>query len=112
MTKTAVAFAREAETLAPAPVTELRPLRRRLLLAGADPVMLDFAEDDLAVARGAISAIADRLNTVEGALRSSQTRGPDLMALALADGEEDLASLEASLGNLRRRLAQLAGRVR
>jgi hypothetical protein len=110
VTKTAVAYA--VVEAPPAPVTELRPLRRRLLLAGADPVMLDFVEDDLAVARGAIAALADRLNNVEGALRSSQTRGADLMSLARVDAEEDLAGLEGSLGNLRRRLAQLAGRVR
>lgn len=110
MTRTAVAYARLAE--APATVTELRPLRRRLLQAGADPVLLDFVEDDLAVARGAIAVIADRLNSVEVALRSSQTRGADLLALSRADSEEELAGLEASLANLRRRLARLAGHGR
>ena len=108
MTRTAVAFPRVAEAPAPASVTELRPLRRRLLLAGADPVMLDFVEDDLAEARGAIAALADRLNSVEVALRSSQTRGADLLALSRADCEEELGGLEVSLANLRRRLAQLA----
>jgi len=112
VTKTAVAYAITTDAPAPKQLSELWPLRRRLIMAGADPVMLDFVEDDLAVARGAIALVADRLNTLEGALRSSQTRGGELMALALVDNEEQVAELDASLGNLRRRLAQLAGRVR
>jgi hypothetical protein len=87
-------------------------LRRRLGSTAREHVVLDFLEDDLREARGALSAVASYVANVEAALSDAELSPPRLLSLAKGGGPgervDDLAQL---LANMRRRLAQVAARM-
>jgi hypothetical protein len=94
---------------------ELEGLRRRLAGAGGasqDAVILDFLEDELRESRRALGEISDYLDRVRAMLRDPMTARQQLHALASHfRPAQELEYLEATLGRLRRRLAQVSGRL-
>jgi hypothetical protein len=118
LAKGARAVKRAAVALAEAPscgVGELDGLRRRLAGAGTasqGAVLLDFLEDELREARGALGAIDGYVASVGAALADPKAGRRQLLALASTGRPaQEVAYLEATLGRLRRRLAQLSGRL-
>jgi len=87
-------------------------LRRRLGTTAREHVVLDFLEDDLREARGALASVASYLANVEAALSDGEPSQQRLVSLAKGGGPgervDDLAQL---LANVRRRLAQVAARM-
>jgi hypothetical protein len=108
---------------APAPEaapTALRPgaaaveaLRRRLAGTTArDHVVLDFLDDDLREAKGAITSIAAWVARVETALADDAAPQEKLLSLALGGGPIDhIDYLAEVLASARRRVAQVAARM-
>ncbi len=109
MKRTAVAVA-----LAPAhATTAVDSLRRRLAGSTArEHVVLDFLEDDLREARGALAGVTDFLDQVDAALREEAPSPERLAALAGAIGPaERIDYLQTVLVSVRRRLSQVAARM-
>ena len=94
---------------------DLAGLRRRLARAGGgsqEAVLLDFLEDDLAESRRSLAEVREYLSRVEGALRDPRAARHRLLALArYFPAAQELEYLEATLGRLRRRLAQVSERL-
>lgn len=94
---------------------ELDALRRRLGRARAathDAIVVDALEDDLAESRRALRSVGDFVSRVEEALRDPGAARQRLLALAGQLGPaRDLEYLEANLGRLRRRIAQVCERL-
>jgi len=88
-------------------------LRQRLAGTTArEHVVLDFLEDDLREARGAVGAVAAYLANVEGALADEATSSERLLALARSTGPAaQVDYLQSVLASVRRRLAQVAARM-
>jgi len=88
-------------------------LRQRLAGTTArEHVVLDFLEDDLREARGAVGAVAAYLANVEGALADEATSSERLLALARSTGSAaQVDYLQSVLASVRRRLAQVAARM-
>jgi hypothetical protein len=118
MSRAAVAVLAEVTDLAvegagPSREDAVGALRRRLAGSSAkDHVVLDFLDDDLREARGALAAVASWVANVEAALADGDAPQERLLSLASGGGPaervDDLATLLASL---RRRLAQVAARM-
>jgi hypothetical protein len=93
---------------------DLDRLRRRLARAGGGPqdaVLLDFLEDDLRESRRALGEIESYLDRVDAALRDPAAARHPLLALAgYFRPAQEVEYLEATLGRLRRRLAQVSER--
>ena len=103
--------ARPARPLGAARAVEA--LRQRLAGTTArEHVVLDFLEDDLREARGAVGAVAAYLANVEGALADEATSSERLLALARSTGPAaQVDYLQSVLASVRRRLAQVAARM-
>jgi hypothetical protein len=88
-------------------------LRHRLASSTArDHVVLDFLEDDLRETREALAAVAAYVANVEAALSDGAPSQQRLLSLANGRGPaERVEDLSSVLGNLRRRLAQVAVRM-
>jgi hypothetical protein len=88
-------------------------LRRRLAGTTArEHVVLDFLEDDLREARGALAAVAAYVANLEAALADPSPSRDALLGLALGGGPaERVDYLQAMLASARRRLAQVAARM-
>ncbi len=90
-------------------------LRRRLARAGGasrEAVLLDFLEDELVESRRALAAIDDYLERVGAALRDPDAARQRLLALASwFRPAQEVEYLDATLGRLRRRLAQVSERL-
>ncbi len=88
-------------------------LRQRLAGSAArDHVVLDFLEDDLREARGALAAVAAYVANVEAALSAGDAPQERMLSLALGGGPVDrLEYLATVLASVRRRLAQVAARM-
>jgi hypothetical protein len=90
-------------------------LRRGLARAGGasrDAVILDFLEDELLESQRALGEIEDYLARVGAVLREPRDSRSELFALAASlQPVRELEYLEATLNGLRRRLAQVAGRL-
>lgn len=88
-------------------------LRRRLAGSAArDHVVLDFLQDDLDETRAALAAVAAWVANVEAALADPAPSAERLTALArAATAPERVDYLGATLGSVRRRLAQVAARM-
>jgi len=109
----AVAWADAPFELPRATREDLAALRRRIAGAtAAEAVILDFLEDDLREAEGALGEVTDYLGAVEEALRDPRAGRRDLLALAAGRGPvERIEYLAAMLESLRRRLGQVALRL-
>jgi hypothetical protein len=111
----AVAVAEVPIDLPLATAQDLNALRRRLAGAGAaaqEAVLVDFLEDDLREAEGALGVVTDYVASIESALRDARVGRKDLLALALGGGPvEQIEYLTTTLASLRRRLAQIAVRL-
>ncbi len=110
--RTAVALATPTE-LAAEPAPDLAGLRSRVGEATErDAVVIDFLEDDLHEARAALGVIGRYLSEVEAALGDGRGGREQVLALALGRGPlERIEYLGGVVSNLRRRLAQLSGRL-
>jgi hypothetical protein len=88
-------------------------LRRHLASGTArEHVVLDFLEDDLREARGALGGVAAWLLNVERALSDPAPSQQQLQALALGPApSERIDDLSSALASVRRRLAQVAARM-
>jgi hypothetical protein len=88
-------------------------LRRRLAGTTArEHVVLDFLEDDLREARGALAAVAAYVANLEAALADPAPSREALLTLALGGGPAARVDyLQAMLASARRRLAQVAARM-
>ncbi len=115
MKRLAVAVAEVPMDLPLATTQDLDGLRRRLAGAGAsaqEAVLVDFLEDDLREAEGALGIVTDYVGSIENALRDPRAGRRDLLALALGGGPvEQIEYLSTTLASLRRRLAQIAVRL-
>lgn len=74
-------------------------------------VEVDFLEDDLREAEGALGAVTDWLGAVEEALRDPQVARRDLRAMAGGDALARVEDLSSAMEGIRRRLAQVAERL-
>ncbi len=88
-------------------------LRARLAgRAAREHVVLDFLDDDLEQARGALAAIATYVASIEEALSEAEPSQQRVLSLALGGGPIDrIERLGAALASVRRRLAQVAARM-
>ena len=90
-------------------------LRRRLAGAGGasrEAVLADFLEDELLESQRALAEIDDYLARVGRALRDPRAGRHQLLALASwFRPAREVEYLEATLGRLRRRLAQVSERL-
>ncbi len=117
MKRTAVALARitpvAAPAAAPAPTADpVDALRRRLAGTAREHVALDFLADDLRQVRAALAAVAAYVASVEAALGDEIPSQERLLSLALGAGPvARAAELGEGLGQVRRRLAQVAARM-
>ncbi len=95
------------------PATAVEALRQRLASGSArEHVVLDFLEDDLREARGALAAVAAFFANVEGALGADEPSRERLLSLAAGTGPaERIEYLSQVLASARRRLAQVAARM-
>ncbi len=111
--RTAVALATTSTELSPQPAPDLAGLRSRVGEATErDAVVIDFLEDDLHEARAALGAVGRYLGEVETALGDGRGGREQVLALALGRGPlERIEYLGGVVSNLRRRLAQLSGRL-
>jgi len=118
--KAAVALVSRERTLdapssgrAPGAGGSVAELRQRLAGSAArDHVVLDFLEDDLREARGAIAAVAAYVANVEAALSARDAPQERMLSLALGGGPvERVDQLATVLASVRRRLAQVAARM-
>ncbi len=110
--RTALAVAAPVER-APEAEGAVESLRRRLAGSTArEHVVLDFLEDDLREARGALSAVAAYLANVEAALGDGTPTAQRLVSLVLGGGPGDrIEDLSSAIASVRRRLAQVAARM-
>ncbi len=110
--RTAVALATTPTELAAQAAPDLAGLRGRVGEATErDAVIIDFLEDDLHEARAALGAVGRYLSEVAAALGGGGGR-EQVLALALGRGPlERIEYLGGVVGNLRRRLAQVSGRL-
>lgn len=95
------------------PQSAVAILRRRLANATQhEQVLLDFLEDDLREARDALAEVAHHLDATDALLLDPGATRGELVEKAL-DGAplERLDYLSAVLGNLRKRLVQVAARL-
>jgi hypothetical protein len=90
----------------------LPALRARLGGADREAVLVDFLEDDLREAQQAMAAVAGHLAAVTEALSDPRLGRERLVQMAL-DGEplDRLDYLSVVLVNLRKRMAQVAGKL-
>ena len=117
--KSAVAVAAPETASAPKPAElatdagAVEALRRRLASGTArEHVVLDFLEDDLREARGALAGIAAWIATVEGALAERTPSQDQILSLALGGRPgAGLDELGTALASVRKRLAQIAARM-
>lgn len=87
-------------------------LRRRLSATAREHVVLDFLEDDLREARGALASVASYVANVEAALSDGDLSQQRLLSLAIGGGPIDrIDELGELLASVRRRLAQVAARM-
>src|SRR5512139_1993572 len=88
-------------------------LRARLAgRAAREHVVLDFLDDDLEQARGALAAIATYVASIDAALTDEEPSQQRILSLALGGGPIDrIERLGAALASVRRRLAQVAARM-
>jgi hypothetical protein len=97
------------------PAPSLDPLRHRFMRAGAastEAVLVDFVEDDLRQAEGALGLVAAYAADVDVALRDPRTGRADLLALAQGDAVlRRIEELAETVASVRRRLAQIAARL-
>ncbi len=110
--KQAVAVAAIARAT-PDAIDPVEALRRRLAGTTArEHVVLDFLADDLREARAAMAGVAAYLASVESALADAVPTQDRLLGLALGGGPIGRVEyLGEVLGNVRRRLAQVAARI-
>lgn len=97
----------------PDAIDPVEALRRRISGSTArDHVVLDFLSDDLREARTAIAGVAAYLSSVEAALAEELPSQDRILGLALGGGPMGrIEYLGEVLGNVRRRLAQVAARI-
>jgi hypothetical protein len=109
VTRTAVAVAPAAERIASA---ELATLRARLAGATArEAVIVDFLEDDLRETECALGEVAGWLDAVLDALSDPRAGRERYAALVANDPADAVDALGIALASVRRRVAQVAGRV-
>jgi hypothetical protein len=91
---------------------DLASLRRRIAGPMAHTaVAVDFLEDDLREAEGALGAVTDWLGAVEEALRDPRVGRRDLSAMLGGDALTRVEDLSAAMEGIRRRLAEVAERL-
>jgi hypothetical protein len=107
----------ELRAVQPAPGTDpasaVDALRRRLAGSTArEHVVLDFLEDDLREARGALAGVIAFLDGVESALGDPAPSPERLLSLARSiQPAEQVDYLQTVLASVRRRLSQVATRM-
>lgn len=97
-------------------LAEARPREHRRVTRARDgsqeAVVLDFIEDDLLECRRALGAIDDHLGRIGAALNDPRSGRHQLLVLArYFRPAQEIEYLEATLGRLRRRLAQVSERL-
>ena len=96
-----------------APADAVEALRARLAgRAARDHAVLGFLADELREARAALTSVAAYVAEVEAALGDAVPSRERMLGLALGGGPmAGIDRLGALLGNVRRRLAQVAARM-